>query len=123
MKKDTKKKILSKINKFFKEYRENLENKDFLLIYVDSSNYENISLRFLKKNFFHLTGLERGERSVSPFDFYKKLENKTLNINDIVVGKFTEKKLNAYNNMIKIFKERSKIGVYDPNNLYQKIYR
>ena len=115
-----KKEILSKVNKFFKVYKENLENKDFLLIYNNTDKQSLISVRFLKKNFFHLTGLSIGEHSISPYDFYKKLENKTLNVNDIELGKFTEKKLNVSLDMIKIFKEQSKIGKYDPNNSYQK---
>ena len=113
-----KKEILSKVNIFFKTYKKNLENKDFLLVYNNKKDL--ISVRFLKKNFFHLTGLSVGEHSISSYDFYRKLENKTLNINDIEVGKFTEKKLNVSIDMIKIFKGQSRIGKYDPNNIYQK---
>ena len=115
-----KKEVLSRINSFFKEYRENLENKDFLLIYKNDDREKEIFIRFLKKNFFHLTGLEIGQRSISPIDFYKKLENKTLKINDIALGKFTEKKLKVYEEMIRIFKEQSRIGDYDSSNFYQK---
>ena len=69
---------------------------------------------------FYLTGLEIGQRSISPIDFYKKLENKTLKTNDIALGKFTEKKLKVYEEMIRIFKEQSRIGDYDSSNFYQK---
>lgn len=117
---NTKKEILSEINNFFKIYKENLENKDFLIIYNFNNKQNKISLRFSKENFFHLTGLERGDNSLSPLKFYQKLEQKTLNINDISIGKFTKKKLKVYQDMIKIFKEESKIGDYDPNNKYQK---
>lgn len=112
-----KKEILSKINKFFKEYKENLENRDFLIIYKNNGKKDEIFLRFLRENFLHLTGINR---SLSSFDIYKKLEKKNLRVNDITLGKFTEKKLQVYSKMIKIFKEKSKIGTYDPNNLYQK---
>ena len=64
-----KKEILSKINKFFKEYKENLENRDFLIIYKNNGKKDEIFLRFLRENFLHLTGINR---SLSSFDIYKK---------------------------------------------------
>ncbi len=112
-----KKEVLSGINSFFKEYRENLENRDFLLICKNDDIQKEIFVRFLKKNFLHLTGINR---SLSSFDIYKKLENKTLRAEDITLGKFTEKKLQVCKEMMRIFKEKSKIGTYDPNNSYQK---
>lgn len=45
-----KKEILSKVNIFFKTYKKNLENKDFLLVYNNKKDL--ISVRFLKKIFF-----------------------------------------------------------------------
>ena len=114
---NVKKEILSKINNFFKEYKRNLENKDFLIMYQNNEEQKKIFLRFLKENFLHLTGINR---SIPSFDFYKKLEKRTLKADDITLGKFTEKKLQVCNEMIRIFKENSKIGTYDPNNSYQK---
>ena len=37
-----KKEILSKINNFFKEYKRNLENKDFLIIYQNNEEQKKI---------------------------------------------------------------------------------
>lgn len=37
-----KKEILSKINNFFKEYKRNLENKDFLIIYQNNEKQKKI---------------------------------------------------------------------------------
>lgn len=51
MEKDINKEVLSKINTFFKEYRENLENRDFLIIYQNKGKQNKIFLRFLKENF------------------------------------------------------------------------
>lgn len=112
--------VLQKIIKFYREYKENLENKDYLIIYKKENKLEYLILTFTKENFYHLTGLGRGKSFLTPLKFYKKLESRTLKATEIEIKNFTLKKLSVSNKMIEIFKNKSKIGIYNPNNSYQK---
>lgn len=113
------KEILAEINNFFKSYKNNLEGKEFLIIYNKNGILEKISLKFLKENFFHLLGLHKTSKK-SALKFYESLEKKTLRAEDIEIGNFTERKLSVYQGMINIFRQQSRIAEYNPNNSYQK---
>ena len=117
--KSEKEKIFKKLISFHKAYKQNLENKDFLLLFYNENELKKISISFDKKNFFHLTGLNK-TNLLTPNKFYKKLENKTLSLKDIEIKNFTTKKLSASSDMIKIFNKKSKIALYNPQNKYQK---
>lgn len=112
--------ILNQIIKFHKLYKKKLANKNFLLIYKNFGEIKKINLSFSKENFFHLTGVGQGKDILTSLKFYKKIERRQLVIDEFEVKKFTLKKLSVSSEMIKIFTEKSKIAVYDPENKYQK---
>lgn len=115
-----KEEILKQIVKFHRLYKNELVNKEFLIIYKSLENIKKASISFLKENFFHLIGIEQGKSFLTPLNFYKKLERKQLKITDFEVKNFTLKKLSVSTEMIRIFSEKSKIAIYDIKNKYQK---
>lgn len=120
MEEKNKKDILNQITKFHKLYRKKLVNKEFLLLYKNFGEIKKVSISFLKENFFHLTGLGQGKTFLIPLNFYKKIERRQLTTSDFEIKSFTLKKLSVSSEMIKIFSQKSKIAVYDPENKYQK---
>lgn len=52
--KSEKEKIFKKLISFHKAYKQNLENKDFLLLFYNENELKKISISFDKKTFFIL---------------------------------------------------------------------
>ena len=71
-----KREILREIIESVKIYNENLLNKNLLFIYKDNKKFSYIETKFLKSNFYHLTGLE--SKSINPNYFYENSKYKKI---------------------------------------------
>lgn len=75
----TKNQAISIASECAKLYKENLLNKDIMIIYKDELSVKHIHMTFEERNFKHLTGLQ--SPNVSAVNFYRKLLSGNLSPN------------------------------------------
>lgn len=108
------KQIMKKLNESAKLYKENLQNKNLLIMYEKDNKIEYIEILFLARNFMHLTGVRSTEIKKAN-QFYQaclanKLNRKTLNMKE---DGTTQLKMDIISNMIKSNEEWKIIGLYN----------
>ncbi|WP_047394188.1 PBECR4 domain-containing protein [Cetobacterium sp. ZOR0034] len=111
-----KKDILKKLKVALNNYETFLKNKDFIIIYKDNSNnFIFKRMIFLKKNFFHLTGLKSHLKAEV---FYNHLKNGTLGLADFNLKSdgTTRLKLDVLESFHFLLSSECEIGEYDSNN-------
>lgn len=77
-----KEKIIQILKKSAINYKNNLENKNFMIVYEKEKKIEYIQIKFLDGNFLHLTGIQLNEKISSKL-FYKKCLNGKLSKREI----------------------------------------
>lgn len=118
--KDKKQEIIKKVLSIAKEYKENMTNNKFLVIYYDKEHDEigYAEIIFLASNFQHLTGVrlkgyenKKGEGS----RFYKLCISNDLSVDDIYIPNedYTFKKLNVLPYIVKFEKSTNICGEYN----------
>lgn len=113
-----KKKIVKIITECAKKYKNNLENKNILFIFLEKNKELNyIETRFLSNNFLHLTGICFQGRIKNSKRFYKaciegKIKESDIHIKDINI---IQLKLEILNNLMDINKTAKMIGQYFNN--------
>ncbi len=112
-----KKEIIKEIVECAKIYNDNLNNKNLLFIYKENEKLNYIETKFLKSNFFHLTGLE--SKNINPNYFYEKCLNNKISENDIELKKngTTILKLSVLRNLMYINKNAKLIGNFNRNGI------
>ncbi len=113
------KNIIKTVIQVAQKYREKLENKNVLFIYLNRYNQEikYIETKFLSRNFLHLTGLNFLNKY--PNYFYKLCINNKLKSENIQVSnkKVIQMKLEVLNNLIAIDKKSKIIGNFNNSKL------
>lgn len=77
-----KKKAINIIVVAAKSYQKYLQDKNFLIVYQNAKNVENVQVEFRDYNFFHLTGIKS---KLSAQRFYEKCLNGKLAIEEIEI--------------------------------------
>ncbi len=108
-----KREILREIIESVKIYNENLLNKNLLFIYKDNKKFSYIETKFLKSNFYHLTGLE--SKNINPKFFYEKCLNNKIKENEIKIRKdgTTMLKISVLRSLMNIHKNAKIIGDFN----------
>ena len=112
------KEILKKLKESAKVYKENLQNTNLLIIYSKNKKVEYIEIKFLARNFMHLTGvrsIQSNEKYKKANQFYNACLNNKLSYKDIIIKDdgTTKLKLDIISNLVNIDKECKMIGMYD----------
>lgn len=114
-----KKKIIKIITECAKKYKDNLENKNILFIFLKQNKELNyIETRFLSNNFLHLTGICFQGRTKNSKRFYKACIEGKIKESDIHIKKdinIIQLKLEILNNLMNINKTAKMIGQYSNN--------
>jgi len=99
-----------------KSYKNNLENKNLLLIFGDLQTPEYFEASFLPRNFLHLTGIKLVEgRIVSSKDFYDRCLNGKLSPDDFYMAQngTTDMKLSVLPQLMNLHLCAKMVGDYD----------
>lgn len=112
------KEILKKLKESAKVYKENLQNTNLLIIYSKNKKVEYIEIKFLARNFMHLTGvrsIESNGKYKKANQFYNACLNNKLSYKDIVVKDdgTTKLKLDIILNLVNMDKNCKMLGMYD----------
>lgn len=113
-----KREIIQEITESARLYDQNLQGKNIMFIYLNNHELNFIETKFLKSNFFHLTGLI--SNNINPNQFYEKCLNNKIKENEIKIKKdgTTMLKLQVLKNLMCINKNAKMIGDFDKNKLY-----
>lgn len=97
------------------KFKENLENKNLMFIFLNENKIESTEVTFTKDSFLHLTGLVIDKNRLSAKNFYKKCIRKRLAIREFNFKKdgTTYLKLSVLNKMMDIHKDARYIGDYN----------
>lgn len=97
-----------------KEYHNNLENQNLLIVFGSPDTPYYFETTFLPSNFLHLTGVKPVSDSGS-FDFYQKALSSKLNANDFTLAEngMTERKLSVLPRLTKIYTMAKMVGDYN----------
>lgn len=108
------KEMMKKLSESAKLYKENLQNKNLLIMYEKNNKIEYIEILFLARNFMHLTGVRSTELKKANQFYQACLENK-LNRKDLKMKEdgTTQLKMDIISNMIKNNEEWKIIGLYN----------
>lgn len=104
-------------------YKENLLNKNMLIIYEkQKKQYFYLDILFLKRQFLHLTGVETN--NISSKDFFEKCINRKLTVEDFGVEDTwtTTKKMNVIIPTMSIYKNAKMVGDFQSNSTCGKLY-
>ena len=99
-----------------KIYKTNLENKNFIFLYMNENNIEYIETMFLKRNFHHLTGVVITNLNIQGvIHFYDICIEKKLTVNDfeLAMDHTTELKMQVLLHLMAIHKHSKIIGDYN----------
>lgn len=113
-----KKEILKILKESAINYKENLKDNNFLVIYKEKDNIEYIELVFLSRNFMHLTGVkcvDRKKEYMKANQFYQACINNKLSYKDIIIKHdgTTKLKLDILSQLIHIDKKCKMIGEFN----------
>ncbi|WLD86206.1 PBECR4 domain-containing protein [Stomatobaculum sp. F0698] len=100
-----------------REYHNNLENRNLLIVYGSPSKPDFFETIFLPSNFLHLTGVRPvSDKILSSSVFYQKAMNGILNPNDfsMAVNGTTERKLSVLPWLTKVHLIAKMVGTYNP---------
>lgn len=100
-----------------REYHNNLENRNLLIVYGSPSKPDFFETIFLPSNFLHLTGVRSvSDKIPSSNVFYQKAMNGILNPNDFTmsVNGTTERKLSVLPWLTKVHLIAKMVGTYNP---------
>lgn len=108
------KEIMKKLKESAKLYKENLQNKNLLIMYEKDNKIEYIEILFLTRNFMHLTGVRSTEIKKAN-QFYQACLTNKLNIKTLKMKEdgTTQLKMDIISNMIKMEEPWKIIGVYN----------
>jgi hypothetical protein len=97
-----------------KEYHNNLENQNLLIVFGSPDTPYYFETTFLPSNFLHLTGVKPVSDSGS-FAFYQKALSSKLNANDFTLAEngMTERKLSVLPRLTKIYTMAKMVGDYN----------
>lgn len=117
-----KKEILKILKESAIKYKENLKDKNLLIIYKEKAKIKYIEILFLARNFMHLTGVkcnDKNKKYMKSNQFYQACLNNKLSYKDIIIKQngTTKLKLDILSQLIYIDKKCKMIGVY---NNYKK---
>lgn len=112
------KEILKKLKESAKVYKENLQNTNLLIIYSKNKKVEYIEIKFLARNFMHLTGvrsIQSNEKYKKANQFYNACLNNKLSYKDIIIKDdgTTKLKLDIILNLVNMDKNCKMLGMYD----------
>lgn len=112
------KEMLKILKESAKIYKDNLQNKNLLIIYCKDGKVEYIEMLFLARNFMHLTGLrsiDKNGKYKKANQFYQACLNNKLSYKDIIIKKdgTTQLKLDMISQLINIDKKCKMIGIYN----------
>lgn len=113
-----KKDALAILFKCADEYRNNLENRNLLLIFGDRKKAHSFETTFFQRNYLHLTGvIPDQDKFKSATEFYKACIDKRLTVDDFefVSANLTEMKLSVLMQMMNIHKSAKMVGDYNFN--------
>lgn len=105
-------------------YKENLLNKNMLIIYEkQQKQYFCLNILFLERQFLHLTGV-RTTNNISSKDFFQKCISRKLTVKDFEVEDTwtTTKKMNVIIPAMSIYKNAKMVGDFQSNGTYGKLY-
>lgn len=110
--------ILRKLEKSAIKYKENLQNKNLLIMYYENEKINYIETLFLARNFMHLTGVrlaDKNKKYKKANQFYNCCVNQKLSYKDIVIKKdgTTKLKLDIIEELTNIDKKCKMIGIYN----------
>ena len=100
-----------------REYHNNLENRNLLIVYGSTSKPDFFETIFLPSGFLHLTGVRPvSDKIPSSNVFYQKAMNGILNPNDftMAVNGTTERKLSVLPWLTKVHLIAKMVGIYNP---------
>ena len=116
-------KNFKKLLKAHKTYKENFLNREIIYIYEEAGELKEFSIKFLKGNFLHLTGIkfteeDRRERpnEVSAKRFFKNLEENRIELKKENFDNFTYIKLNKLHEISGLLYNQSYIYKTATNN-------
>lgn len=117
-----KKGILKILKESAIKYKENLKDKNLLIIYNKNTDIQYIEILFLARNFMHLTGVkcnDKNKKYMKANQFYQACLNNKLSYKDIIIKQdgTTKLKLEILSQLIHIDKKCKMIGIY---NNYKK---
>lgn len=100
------------------KYKENLKDKNLLIIYKEKTEIKYIEILFLARNFMHLTGVKCNDKNgkyMPANQFYQACLNNKLSYKDITAkpNGTTKLKLDILSQLININKNFKMIGVYN----------
>ena len=99
-----------------KEYHNNLENQNLLIVFGSPDTPSYFETVFLPSNFLHLTGVKPiSDKASSSFAFYQKALSRKLNPNDFTLAEngMTERKLSVLPRLTKIYAMAKMVGDYN----------
>lgn len=118
------KEILKILKESAIKYKENLKDKNLLIIYKERTEIKYIEILFLARNFMHLTGVkcnDKNGKNMKANQFYQACLNNKLSYKDIIIKQngTTKLKLDILSQLININKNFKMIGEY--NNYKNKL--
>ena len=117
-----KKEIIKLLKENAIKYKENLKDRNLLVVYKENKEIKSIEILFLSRNFMHLTGVkakDKYNKYMKANQFYHACLNNKLSYKDIIIKEdgTTKLKLNVLNQLINIEKKCKMVGIY---NNYKK---
>ena len=107
------KEILKILKESAIKYKENLKDKNLLIIYKERTEIKYIEILFLARNFMHLTGVkcnDKNGKNMKANQFYQACLNNKLSYKDIIIKQngTTKLKLDILSQLININKNFKK---------------
>ena len=119
-----KKEIVKTLKESVIQYKENLKDKNFIIVYMDKNKIKFIEILFLARNFMHLTGVKCNDKNgkcMKANQFYQVCLNNKLSYKDIIIKQdgTIELKLAILSQLINVSRNFKMIGKY--NNYKNKL--
>lgn len=91
-------------------------NKNFIIFFKTSDNsLDFVEIKFLKRNFLHLTGLKTSSKNINSNRFFDKILNHTLKTSDFIISEngIVQQKFDVLPSLMCFYESARFVGKYD----------